>query len=183
MRGSARPGDRPAAETWIIAYAAHTALAASWRMMASVALVTIPPLGLAAVMLAAVGIPPLAVRHGILAAACFPASFFTHEFGHALAAAAIARWRGADGTMFGAGTFFTASVVRWRSDACGDAIIALAGPLFGTALVWVALLPGPGYLLAFPVALLYLVHLGSLLPSQADGRSVRAYMTSTKGLA
>lgn len=160
----------------MVVYAARTAFSASWRLVISVTALTLVPLGLAAGLFAVVGAPAGALGHALVTVALFPLSFFWHEFGHAAASAVVARRRGDDDTMFGVGGFGHASVVRWRSDRAGDAVISLAGPVVGAAPLVISLAPGPGYLLTFPVALLFLIHLGSLLPSQSDGRQLAAYL-------
>ncbi|MFZ7087517.1 hypothetical protein [Curtobacterium sp. RRHDQ10] len=152
----------------------RAALQASWRVMISVfVLAGMPLLGLAA---AFGDLDDGTVRVRLVAyAVVLPLSLFLHELGHGVAyAALVARHGMRPVELFGVGRWSGGTIVRWRLSLGEDAIVAVAGPLLGVACVLPMLAPGGPFLVGFPVALVFGLHLASLRRTADDGAQARA---------
>ncbi|MGN7222566.1 hypothetical protein ACTHQN_06865 [Curtobacterium flaccumfaciens] len=155
-------------DAWVAAVTAATR--ASWRLVVAVSgVVLLPATTISIISAASFGsgtVIPL-----VLSFVLFALSPFIHELAHAAAHVALAdRERS---IVVGVGRWGSGQIIRWTLPRTDDGLVAIAGPLAATASgFFVLALPLP-YLIAYPIAALFMVHLLSLTRSAPDGHQLR----------
>jgi hypothetical protein len=151
---------------------------ATWRQGLLLVLGVGVPLWACAGALAGAGVPSAFSPPMLWAGAMLPVSLFVHEFGHALAAAALVEDRA---RIVGIGTWTTSSIRRPGAGPSGDALIAVAGPLGGLLCVApVAFAAGSTPAGAIWLAP-FIAHLCSLAPGASDGSQLIHHLRSERG--
>lgn len=145
------------------------AVHASWRLVIVVASVTALPASsmtvVSAVVFGETTVIPL-----VVAFVLFTVSPFVHEFAHAATQVVLADERRS--VVGGVGGWGHGQIIRWTLPASRDGLVAIAGPLAASASGLIVLtLPLP-YLVAYPVTILFTVHVLSLKRSAPDGRQL-----------
>jgi hypothetical protein len=160
---------------WSAAFAA--ALQASWRVVIAVMLIAGIPMVALAVALVPIDDGRTSVRI-VIVAFVLPASFFCHELSHAVTYARFACAAGITPEQFGIGRWTGGQIVRWPLTPGADATVAIAGPLAGVACCLSVVIPGGAFVVSFPFAMLFSIHLLSLRASSDDGEQARAFWKS-----
>lgn len=141
---------------------------ASWRQASFAFFLIAPPMFCLALALSAAALPAEMIAPLPGAAVLLPMSLWAHEAGHALAAACCAE-ASEPFRLDGEGTWWRSTVWRPYFGDARDAIVCLAGPCAGTAMMLPLALCSPIPFAVAPWLLPFLAHLAALSPARSDG--------------